>query len=298
MKERIVWVLFLSIILAFLFDRFRPIVSERQQELAKRFWIIKTYNPNKYNCVIYGDSRTYRGISPAAVVSEIPGYSAINFGYSSGSFSEFMLDKVEEKFDTDQRNGIIILGITPFSLTPRAITDSHIKQELARKKEEVWETIYLQPVKLFFEPHYFHWSGEEANPVIYTQEYNNNGWVASDKEPTDVKEALPRYVINFEDNKVSAEVVEQLMKRVNKWVNQGIRVFGVRPPSSTEMVKLENEISGFDEKEFTSKFEKNGGKWITIDTTGLKSYDGSHLRKQSAITFSKSLGEKIQESLE
>lgn len=87
------------------------------------------------------------------------------------------------------------------------------------------------------------------------------------------------------------------MRRVEKWTKQGIIVFGVRPPSTAEMVKLEEALSGFDESDFVQKFIKAGGIWIPVDTAGLESYDGSHLERKSAIAFSKQLGKKVQNHL-
>lgn len=292
MKERIV--IMLPILLCYIvgLSVLRPETSGTNASIIKRFWIFKTHTGKKYNLLICGDSRTYRGVSPEAMGEVLRGFSILNFGYSSGSFSPFMLDQIERKLDFTAPVKVIYMGITPYSLTPKASRDGHIKQELSRKKEEIVEALYLDPVRRFFEPYEIQW---EKNPdsVKYVQDYKRSGWVATDKIPPNPREALPIYVKDFENNNVSEDVINNLMLKVNEWSERGVKVFAARPPTTPDMVELENHLSGFDETEFVKKFGKAGGIWLKTGGEQYKSFDGSHLDIQSSIAFSKDIAALI-----
>ena len=299
MKERILIILPLSILLLIGFNRVKPVTDDTKASIIKRFWILKTHTERKFDFLICGDSRTYRGISPTEMRSVLPNFSIFNLGYSSGSYSSFMLTKMESKLDMGASQKIILLGITPYSLTPKASLDGQIKQELDRKKEEIFESIYLQPWKLFFEPVEIRWridSLAKFKPK-YIQKYYDDGWVASDKIPPNPKEALDEYVKDFNNNQVSEEIIDHLMGQVKEWTSRGIQVFGVRPPTTIEMLKLEKELSNFDEDKFVLKFKQAGGIWLEVSASRYASYDGSHLDVSSAKEFSRDLATKVGLSL-
>lgn len=296
MKERILILIPIVVICIVALSVLRPETIESHASIIKRFWIVKTHSKKKYNFLICGDSRTYRGVSPEVMEDVLSRFSILNFGYSSGSFSPFMLDQIEKKLDFSAPVKVLYLGITPYSLTPKASMDGHIKQELARKKEEIIETLYLDPVKRFFDPYEFDWN-KTSDSVAYIQEYKKDGWVATDKIPPNPQEALPIYVKDFENNTVSNEIIDTLMVKVNEWALQGVKVFATRPPTTEEMVDLENRLSGFKEWEFIKRFTQAGGVWLNTDEKQYKSFDGSHLDIPSTIAYSKDIAALIKAEL-
>ena len=60
------------------------------------------------------------------------------------------------------------------------------------------------------------------------------------------------------------------------------------------MIKLEQELSGFDEAAFVQAFVAAGGVWLPTDQTAYLTFDDSHLRRDDAIRLSESLGQQIQ----
>ena len=74
-----------------------------------------------------------------------------------------------------------------------------------------------------------------------------------------------------------------------------ISVYGFIPPSCREMYEMEDRISGFNEKEFISRFEAAGGVWIDIDPGGYHSFDGSHLRDDAALEYKHDFSMKLLE---
>lgn len=117
--------------------------------------------------------------------------------------------------------------------------------------------------------------------------------MASWKVPADSTKALAEYTQDFTKNTVDSLVVKNLLRRVDKWVKQGFKVYAFRPPTTNAMVALENRISGFDEGAFKESFETAGGQWISIPAIGYVSYNGSHLEKESALKLSYNLGKII-----
>lgn len=296
MKERIVGVIPVLLVLWFLLSLFKPQTDASKASMVKRFWILKTHSEKKYSLVLCGDSRTYRGMSPEEMQNVLPDFSIYNFAYSSGSFSAFMLDQIEKRLDFDAPVKVLYLGITPYSLTPKAAKDGHIRQEMARKKEEVWEALYLDPVKQFFEPYQFDWD-KPGDSVLYIQNYKATGWVATTKIPPDPGEAIPIYMRDFQDNTVSNTMIDSLVSRVERWTEKRVIVFAGRPPTTNAMINLENTISGFDESGFVRKFEQAGGIWLQTDVNDYQSFDGSHLDIPSAIKFSTDIASMIKAEL-
>lgn len=293
MKERVITILPIVLFWIVALSYIRPETNESNASIIKRFWIVKTHTKKKFNFLVCGDSRTYRAVSPDAMEELLPAFSILNFGFSSGSFSPFMLAQIENKLDFSASDKVLYLGITPYSLTPKAARDGHIKQELARKKEEILEALYFDPIERFFEPIKIN-LGRPLDSVTYIQLYKKAGWVATDKIPPNPEEALSIYLKDFEDNVVSEELISSLMSKVREWSGKGIKVFATRPPTTKEMVALENRLSGFKEGPFIKRFTEAGGIWLDINENRYRSFDGSHLDIPSSIAFSKDLAALIK----
>jgi hypothetical protein len=108
---------------------------------------------------------------------------------------------------------------------------------------------------------------------------------------------LKSYKDFFSKTQVSTDLVKGVIDQTRQWTNQGIRVIAFRPPSTFEMVDLENKISGFDERSFVQQFTQAGGIWLDIPIEPYHSYDGSHLVKASAIQLSIDLANRLREDL-
>lgn len=298
-KERIVLLMPVLMLLVIVLRYILPLKPDTPH-IEKKFWIQKTYPNKKFNIVIAGDSRIYRGIASEIMELKMPNYSVLNFGYSSGSMSKLMLRETDKKLNYNADRKIIILGITPHSLTPNACLDGHLKQELSRKREEIIETIYFGFIKQYFPtttPYYIlkHKLGNSSkkSEPIYHQYYRRNGWVASWKEPEDTTEAYDSYRKVFNNNQVSDSILVELVKYIKYWRNNNVLVFAFRPPTTYTMRQIEDSLSGYNEEKIKNIVEQAGAKWIAVNQTKYHSYDGSHLRLDGAIHFSKDLTDEI-----
>ncbi len=274
----------------------KPISSTIQKE---KFWAEKTHSNSKYNVIFIGDSRLYRGIDPKTVSKTLNGLKVLNFGYSSGGHNEVIFDEISNRFVDSDRTRAVVLVLSPYSLTPKAQENSYFNQEKERNERDVFNRRYIAPFFDFFDPvkpsEIFQSNDTKQG---YHEAFRPDGWVESYKIPSNPEHALKVYVNDFRDNKVSQDVLDKVYDQVKKWKKQGIRVFGFRIPTTKEMEKLEDSISGYKENEIRMNFEKAGGEWINIeDRYGYVSYDGSHLERKSAIRFSDYIGNEIQKRM-
>jgi hypothetical protein len=303
-KERLI--IFAVVLTAFLTAGVYFIPSKEESKYREKiFWINKTHTQKKYDWVFIGDSRVYRGISPAAINEVIPDIDILNFGYSSGSLTSNMLNAAEEKLDMESPARTLVIGFAPHTLTPRAAMDEHYLQEKNRKREEIIDARYFGAIKQLFVSTTIYelyleilrsFKKEKKVEDIYYQEFQSNGWVASWKTFDDPENALASYRSGFVGNQVSDSIFGGFLSYVKKWVAEGIKVYAFRPPTTIKMVQVEDSLSGFNEVKIRSAFEQAGGIWINVENGFYRSYDGSHLHKEAAIRLSKDLAIHIRKS--
>ena len=136
----------------------------------------------------------------------------------------------------------------------------------------------------FFEPYDLKkiqlssFSSINENDVITFQ---SDGWVKSFDSIPDTLRAVPACKKNFVDNQVSDKSINVLMQYVEKWHDEGVKVYGFRPPSTRHMEKLENRISGFDVELIKQKFADNGGSWKTGHRCREESPSTRHIRHRT-----------------
>jgi hypothetical protein len=284
----------------------RNSVKEEIGVLSNMFWAQKRNWHNCADIVIAGDSRIYRGISPNTMQQVLPGYRINNFGFSSIGLSSTYLTAVENVLDSESRQPVIVLGVSPNSLTEGAV----------RENDFLWreaDTFNASPNFLVLFAHWFRpikdreafnicvtIIGCGSKAQLYYQEYFQNGWVASKRIPEFPRRALSIYATVFDEGRngpVSQRVIEELLQEVERISKQGKQVFGFRPPTSSELVLLEDTKGDFNEREFVDNFEKVGGIWLEVDQNAYHSYDGNHLERNAAETLSLSLAKMIQSRL-
>lgn len=265
------------------------------------FWSEKAHSKEKFNLLIIGDSRIYRGISAKIVIENIPGYSAKNLGFSSTGFNPDYFNFVDDRLDQESLIPIIIMGITPHSLTPNALKNSHYFELANYKWNKKAKDLYINKYMRFLDPYkpieIFNLLISDKREDGYYQDYNNDGWVKSFTIPENADSALPSYLRVFDNNTVKREDIAICLKKVNEWKEEGIQIFGFRPPTTKAMESIEDSLSNLNFPDFKLEFEKHGGIWMEFPDENFRSYDGSHLHYESAIRFSKLIGERIKQKI-
>ena len=295
-----IWItILLALLISVGTNLFLPKDTERYQ--SERFWIQKTFAPAAYDVVVMGDSRVYRGVNPEIMDSVLKPMRTLNFAYSNGGLNPEMFKAAEEKLKEDDNPKIIVLGISPNTVTGYSQANEQYRQEKTLSREARLEAIYLNSLKDWFAPV----SLQKIRKILknnksesyYRNHYFMNGYVASEKFPVDTMEAIPSYRKDFSNYKVEAKYLDELYAQVKNWNDRGITVLGFRPPVPQPMRQLEAIQGLYNEDQIKSDFEKAGGHWVPLDPNKYKTYDGSHVTIESAQKLSAKLASEIKKLL-
>ena len=262
------------------------------------FYTMKASWSQEFDLVIAGDSRIARAVSPARLSETLPGYRIGNLGFNANSLVyPAYLAYVGDTIDGGSATKVIVLGIDPYELTPRSTEINGFMEFAAapgqaaqRFKASGWQqrvddlTAPISPRKI-------------SVPGVTEEHFGHDGFIATERYPTDESARLPRYRVKFDRNQVDPELERRLFDAVESWTERGVQVFGFWPPISPGLEQLERELSGFDEQAFVAEFTRRGGIWLSDLGTGYQTYDGEHLELTSALRFSDALGAGLAERL-
>ena len=272
------------------------------RHLPDAFWAQKLLWGPQFDMVVAGDSRVYRGVSPAAMEAVLPGTRIANYAFSACAYKEPYLQTVDTLLDARSSRPTILLGVTASSFSPMSVKQNGFDDLWKRHRFELLQLTSLGRLSFFFSP--YDW--EEVMNLFrkqktgYTVVWHSDGWVQSRKTPEDPMEAVRVYTRNAKKDRqqltVSPELVDTLLQSVRDWRRRGILVYGFRPPTTPEMVEFETTWMGFDEPAFVRRFEEAGGVWLPFPVSRYHSYDGSHLRDDAALQFSRDLAESLHRS--
>jgi hypothetical protein len=232
----------------------------------------------------------------------LSGLRVLNYGFSGLGYSHSYLDAINRVLDPNSARKVIVLGITPHSLTKGAARENGFTEWVKKSSFDRVCARHFGAAFHLFRPldpgevyRVFALFGL-CNKVSYYQEYHPDGWVASYKVPETPQEGLERYSRIFDLDRsgpVDSKNVDLLIQTVAYWRLAGIEVYGFRPPNCSEMQELENRLSKFDEEAFRTKFEEAGGVWFECKKDSYRSYDSSHLHRNAAVRLSRRLAKKI-----
>jgi hypothetical protein len=269
----------------------------------ERFWAIKTLQRPRYDVVFGGDSRTLHGVSPTAFSEQVGGLKTYNFAFSASGMTPEYLEWIKNKISPSSTKKIIILGITPLSLTYKSASENNFLAHIRTNPLDLFVDSYVGDVYRYFKVWdliHMKWAVKSllhkplpVSPFVYFTERQKNGWSKIHIEPPLPDASLPLYEKNFESNQVSEKLIGAFLEEVKHLTRDGFHVVGFRPPATEAMDALENKLSGFDELSFKSRFEQAGGKWLSLSRTAYPTCDGSHLDGNGAIQLSRDLAAKI-----
>ncbi len=252
------------------------------------FWAQKSLWSASFDLVIAGDSRAYQGISPDEMGSSFPQSARGNFGFQNAVLTPAYLNRVRSLISRDAPDPMIVLALTPHSLTMRhadfnGFTDWRAREHLRLLALPAfgWLNQFFKRLSVF----------ELAvmvrdRSMFVGASYFEDGWVAGRHGlPVDVQS-------DFQENEISEELVDSLIEIVGEWTEGGVRVFALLMPSSPSVHELEITLSGLDVDSLEAKLGAAGAVWLN-PSGRYESYDGSHFTALSARMFSRWLGVTI-----
>ena len=194
---------------------------------------------------------------------------------------------------------IILFGITPHAFAPHALKDNaFLRYKLPTIGERIfswffgykWHVFSIMTVN---EIRYMITGGKYHLPIEIIS--RSSGWFAAYCHiADDESEDLKTYARHFQFGPVMPDATQNFLNKVREWSSRGIVIIGFRPPTTANMVRLENRMSGFNESDFEKRFELSGGYWIKVPQYGVyRCYDGSHITADAAQEFSRYLSSEI-----
>ena len=270
------------------------------------FWRLKTHPRERFDGVLVGDSRTYRGLSPTVMEGVLVGRRIHNLGYPSGRLSEDLLDHAQALLDPQSTSPFIVVGIAAHALS-RA-KEGPQNPEFARHQGL---GDFEQRLAHWSRPLRQHWfrpliadptvelqmARQGASKIRYHQRFDERGFAASYTEPANPRRALKSYRKTLRKHPVDPGVVKALAQRVRQWRHDGIRVYGLRLPLHASLDKLERSRGRYRPATIRRTLEDAGMTWLTPKTDDLATYDGSHLNEPSALRLSERLARLVRADL-
>ena len=299
-KDPVTQTLVLGAVLVVLGGMFRPPEMNFQAGVDPSYLFLdKAHNARGYDVVIAGDSRTYCALSPAVVNKTLgTNHHIINFAFEGLGYTKEYLDRLPQVIDTNHPRPVIILGLTPMSLTRGTTVMNGYQSAIQKTGWPLMRDMYMPAFLRFFKPYDWRfairWLKRE-DPFRLIWHFHADGFVGIEKKPLRRDLVVESFGHRFDGNPVQQYLVDQLLEYVQRWSDQGIRVYGFRPPTCEEMMTKELEVAGFDSLNVPVRFNEAGGVWIDISQTAYYSYDGSHLSRAGALEFSQDFASRLEE---
>lgn len=264
--------------------------------------------PDSYPVIFYGDSRTFNGISPK-IVSKALQQPSFNFAFSSGGMNDRMMKFIDSRIDKKSK-AVIVLGITPYSLTENARANESYNEYQKKFRDKgnnmlisphgpaLYEIITM-PTKRILSVGATH-NGKYVKGKGYIKHYHDDGWVettVTGDTSKSIKQTLEMYEKrDFHNNPISQASIDETLTYIRKWSKEGIIVLAFRPPTCKAMEEIEESKTKFSSFKIEDKIREHGGIYINLPRSGWLSYDASHLDADSAKRLSELIGNAILQS--
>lgn len=243
-----------------------------------------------------GDSRMWEGLSPVDA-GPLPG-RALNCAFPGGAYDARYLDYLGSLLDPGSQKRILVLGITPHSFTREALRKNGFLDYTHQAPWSLWADVRLGHLLRRFQPV----SALEQRRLLgldisaeTMRIYHADGWAESWRLRPDTSGLAAAQELIYAHNPIVPQAEIQLFEQVSRWSQSGILVAGLALPASPEAEALERRYTGFSVADFGTAFVQAGGRWLEVEVPGLIFYDGVHLERESARTYSREVGNALRQ---
>ncbi len=296
LKDRTAKALLLALVLSIIMGSMRP--NENFGTSVSAYWAKKINWKNCADAVLTGDSRVLMAASPDIMERHVDYRNIVNYGFAANWYCEDYMQATERLLEPEAAKKAVIMGFSPHTLTWRAKGTTPFLELSNRSRINMFLEMHAGRVFDFLEPmslrDAFHGLFPSMAPTLTLKDYKESGWIAVHKARGNEDHEVKRYRGIYKERQVSDKIITIVMEYVRRWSHSGIKVYGFLPPTSPDMVELEEKASGFNKNRFVAKFKEAGGIWLDVNLTAYYSFDGSHLQDEGAIKFSHDLAKMIQ----
>jgi len=243
--------------------------------------------------VILGDSRALVALAPKTMAADLTNLRVRNFSFAGVGYSSDYLTAAEKVWDDQGPAKIALLGITARSLRGVSQKDNQfINSSKTLSLSTYWKARCLGWVPQVWRPldRPFLEQLVRGQPQQRSAARRDaDGWFEPRADNGGNAESL-HYYREIRHDPIRSDCIDLLLAKVREWTEQGIHVYGFRPPTCQEMEALEDD---FAEASFAQAFEDAGGRWLAPSPAGLTTCDASHLDRRSVTVFSERVAKAV-----
>lgn len=292
-KTKIFTLIFCSILLFTIYKIILPKLPSSNM-LNEAFWSKKVTNKNKYDIVFIGDSRIYRGISPREIELELKGLKIYNFGFSSAGIDSLILDKGINLLNEDGKKQVY-LGISVNSFLKESLMNEHLKSWIKKDEKDLWIKSNIYEKLSLFDSYKISDFFKIIQKDLYYEKFDlEKGFVFSNRTKVGDKLAIEAYENHFKKEFFDTTQVNLVMKEIVKFQQKGIGFKAIVMPISKGLSDAEDKYFGKEKLWLYSKFKSFGVEIIEFNYQEYQTFDGSHLKGESAIILSENLAKSIK----
>ena len=265
------------------------------------FWAEKISWKNKFDIAIAGDSRALIGISPEVLEEELKGYKFGNVAFAALIYSKEYLEYVRNSLNEKSDQKAIIICFSPRSLLSDKRADCYFR--ITKKENHNFIITEINRHASWLRTLFQEFSISEFK-IEYPPRTKRHlilsfpsGWMASKVFPENWLGSSSQYLSYFQSSKIDEKLLDMIFQYTKIWNNEGIKVLGIRIPTSKKIRGIEHRWSSFDDLSVHERFEKSGGIWLEPKNDSLVIDDGSHMRYDSAICYSRRLAVELKKHL-
>lgn len=238
--------------------------------------------------LILGDSRGASSLLPRIMEPELPGLRIKNFSFPGNAYLPNYIPAGLRILDPDSQDPTVIMAFSSKSLT----ANQEGYPAVAKRSWSVkWKWEHMPGLLSLFEP-VTKWqfiNTLRGQPELgFWREFREDGSYVGGAVWKNRRPSADDAVDMLDKNRVDEAIVADTLRHVRELRGRGVRVVGVRLPSSTEIEAIEDRVQQFDEAAFVRRFREAGGEWVAIpDRNAYQTYDLSHLELADAERFSR-----------
>ena len=207
----------------------------------------------------------------------------MNYGFSAQVYSPLYLDAVGAVVDPRAPGRSIVLGIAPHNFLRSKVATNQFVDFARKAGPYLW---WDQRCGGTLDPYDLGANRPGRGLWRHRVNFHADGWGALRREPEDPTAYLDTLKATYDRELPDDDIQTDLLLRVRRWTDQGIRVFAIRVPVSGPVFSAEAALADFPYDRFKVRLARSGGTWLDVDEAGLVSADGSHLRDTSAAEYS------------
>ncbi|BEQ15099.1 hypothetical protein FAK_21650 [Desulfoferula mesophila] len=260
---------------------------------TERFWQLKVSQPAVYEVVIVGNSKVNMGLSPRHLSRASGRQKIFNFGFVACCLNKKYLKHASALLDPNISDPTLVLGICPHCFfRPSPINGyNYWSSQSVPQREAIMRQAWMENVSLKAIAKTSARNLQNLTKGLPLSYYFPDGWEACYpgrmKHPEMYAESSKKLLTRF---RVQPRIVTEFLEAVYDIHQEGITLYGYRPPCSASVRELESGKGGVDFQELSKSFEQAGGKWIDIDPVRYQSFDGAHLDFRNAMRLSQEVG--------